>query len=381
MMPTARSPSTAASTTRSRFAASASNSARSRPSSPTCPASTRRRWCCAMTTASTSSSPSSSRKRARRSIRKAMRAELRANLPAYMVPGALRDARRAAAPVLRQGQPQRPEKGDADRAPSPPRSRRSRRPPTEAILLDAAKKVLPPQSDAFRCRFLHRSRRPFAAGGAFRLARPPDAVARRHHPAGHVFRADAARHLRAAGRKSGTERRPEGPVLHAAAAAASLPLRPRAGRLPAFPAGDHDRAMAGDFRLLHAADRHGRQHLAGNRLAARRLCHRQHRHGDSRHSNEMAGDRQVQAGPLSHLGRLLFPRVAGPAHAQPHPHQVASGVADHGRLSARARRKGRRGRQYIRSGDRRGRPHLDRRGNHPRRRASNSPTCPSKAPR
>ncbi len=47
-----------------------------------------------------------------------------------------------------------------------------------------------------RRRLLHRPRRPLAAGGPVRLRGAPDAVARRHHAAGHVQGPQPARHRR-----------------------------------------------------------------------------------------------------------------------------------------------------------------------------------------
>ncbi len=133
----------------------------------------------------------------------------------------------------------------------------------------------------------------------------------------------------------------------------ALPVRPRAGGGPAVPAGAFDRAMAEHFRLLHAADRHRRLDLAGNRLAARPLCLRQYRDRAARHRHQMAGHRPVQARALSDLGRLLFPLVAGPAHADPDPYQMVPGLAADAPLSRGARGESRPGRQYFRTGDRR----------------------------
>ena len=132
---------------------------------------------------------------------KPIRADLRATLPAYMVPARYEIARRAAAPVLGQGQPQRPEKRDADDAAASAEEQEEPQTPTEAILLDAAKKVLPPQAMPFDADFFT------DLGGHSLLAARFVSILRqtpgagRHHLAGHVFGADLARHRGADGRK------------------------------------------------------------------------------------------------------------------------------------------------------------------------------------
>ena len=236
--PTARSPSTAASTTRSKSAASASNWARSRPSLPIQPGVSQ-----AAVVLRNDDGLDQSRRLPRRRKRastldpKTMRAELRAALPAYMVPSRYEMRDVPAAPVLGQGQPQRPEEGAADRAAATGEAQEEPQTETERVLLEAAQKVLPPQSIPFDADFFT------DLGGHSLLAARFVSIVRQTPALAGVTLQDMysartpARHRGVARRKGGRNRRAEGSVVHAAAAAAALPVRPRPGDLPAVPAG------------------------------------------------------------------------------------------------------------------------------------------------
>ena len=189
---------------------------------------------------------------------KVLRAKLRETLPAYMVPARFEAVERTAAP-------RPPARSTASalkatplaRRRRSPRSRKSRAPRPKRNCSRPPKRVLPPPAHSLRRRFLHRSRRPFAARGAFRLgscARHAPLAA--HHPAGRLCVALAARHGRACSTASAAHAAAAArPVVHAAAAAAALPVRPRAGARAALHPRPRDGAMARRVRQLHAADR------------------------------------------------------------------------------------------------------------------------------
>ena len=139
-----------------------------------------------------------------------------------------------------------------------------------------------------------------------------------------------------------------------------------------------DRAMARRVRKLHAADRRGCELFRGNGFAHRRLYVHQHRHGGDRHRREMAGDRQDQAWPLSAMGRLLFPLVAGEAFPWTGPYQMVPGLAHHAALSEGARGENRQGRAHRRDRAGRGRSDLDRA---PARASDRTPISPMRGSR
>ena len=254
----ATSPSTAASTTRSRSAASGSSSARSRRSSSHLPG-------VAQAAVVLRQDEGIDRLVAFLVLeagvaldRATIRADLRDELPALHDPEPFRDRRGPAAAVLRQGRPQ-----VAARWPSSPSatrraSRRSRANETEAALLVAAKRVFGNQAIPFERRLLHRSRRPLAARRPLRLGGARGAGPRLDHAPGRLRQALPAGDGRRPHREDRRRRRRAcraRPVLHAAAADAPLPLRPRAGRGAAgHPDAQHD-AVARHLRHLPAARR------------------------------------------------------------------------------------------------------------------------------
>ena len=258
-------------------------------------------------------------------------------------PVALRDARGAAAPVLGQGQPQRPEEGAADgaddRRGAGGAADRNRARPARGRAKSPAAAV-----HSLRRRFLH------SISAAIRCSpRASSSVVRQTPALAGVTLQDmySARTLRAIAALLDAKAAETGGPKDLSFTPPPLLRRFLCGLaqaicLPFFIA-HGDGAMAGHFRFLHAADGYRRQLLAGSRFAARRLCLRQHRHRHSRHRAEMAGDRQVQAGALPDLGRLLFPLVGGAAHAHAHPYQMVPGLAPDARLSpgARARKSAR----------------------------------------
>ena len=118
------------------------------------------------------------------------------------------------------------------------RRRRARRASRRSRATRPRRRCSPPpsacfgsQAHAVRRRFLHRSRRPFAARRALRLRRARDAGARRDHAAGRLRHAHPARDRPTLIERTGGAgaARPRATLLHAAAAAAPLPVRPRAG--------------------------------------------------------------------------------------------------------------------------------------------------------
>ena len=127
-------------------------------------------------------------------------------------------------------------------------------------------------ADSVRRRFLHRSWRPLAAGGALHLDRAQDA---RRWPASpcrtSMRRARCAPCGEMLDAKGGSRARPRS-VLRAAAFVAALSLRTGAGAEPSLHPRPCHRAMARRVRELHAADRRRRHALAGNPLLSAGLC-------------------------------------------------------------------------------------------------------------
>ena len=110
------------------------------------------------------------------------------------------------------------------------------------------------RADPLRRRFLHRSRRPFAARRQLFRRGARDARARLGHAAGCLCLPHAARDRRhLAGRADMP--RPARSLLRAAAAAAALPVRPRAGGRAAVHPRDRHRAMARRVRQLQLLTR------------------------------------------------------------------------------------------------------------------------------
>ena len=151
---------------------------------------------------------------------------------------------------------------------------------TVAVLVAAAKAVLPPQPIPFDADFFT------DLGGHSLLAARFVSVVREEPALAGITLQDMyrARSLRAIaalvdGRAA---RRParaaEDLALHAAALSAPLPVRPRAGARAAVHPVPDDRAVARRLRQLHAADRQRGDLLRGGRLAGRRLHGDQHRH-------------------------------------------------------------------------------------------------------
>ncbi len=305
---------------------------------------------------------------------KKLRADLRAGLPAYMVPARyeMRDAlpRLSSGKVNRNALKKEPLAivAISDEEQEEPQT------PTEAILLDAAKKVLPPQAIPFDADFFT------DLGGHSLLAARFVSLVRLTPSLASITLQDmyTARNLRAIAllmdEKSALAGAPKDlsftppPLLRrflcGLAQAVCLPF------LLALSTAQWLGIFV-SYMLLTDTDA---SIDSRNHLAARRLCHRPDLHRHSRHRDKVAGDWPFQAGSLSDLGRLLFPLVAGAAHAEPHPHQVAAGLAADARLPGGARREGWPGRQYFRTGNRRGRSGLDRRG-HDDRRARQTLQC------
>ncbi len=235
-------------------------------------ASPRLRWSCAATTGSISSLPSSCPKAGRgaRSARLAQRAA--ASLPAYMVPSPFRDhlERCRSSPPARSTA--RALKLVASRRQSMrPTRRRSRAPPPRPACL-RRRSGAAAAADPVRCRFLHRSWRPFAARGAVHFDCPQNPGAGAHHACRTSMpRARCARSAELLDQQMGACCSDGRPLLRAAAAAAPLPLRAGAGgRAAGHPCPCH-RAMARRLRELHAAHRRGCELRRGSRLAHRRL--------------------------------------------------------------------------------------------------------------
>jgi amino acid adenylation domain-containing protein len=281
-----------------------------------------------------------------------MRGELRANLPPYMVPG--RYEILDTLPKLPSGKVNRNLLKKAElKAAAPVEEQEEPRTQTEAALLDAAKRTLPPQAVPFDADF-------FTDLGGHSLLAARFVSAVRETP--RLQPAFLARDLRASRRQGGHGRSGARSFLRAAALHAALPVRSRAGDRPALHSRPDDRAMARRLRQLHAADRSRREPALGNRRAARRLPLHQSRHDPHLHRREMAAARAHEARALSLVGNLLFPLVAGAAPHGALPYQVVPGFADHAALSFGHGREDRRGRAHQRSGSRRDRSRDHRRG-------------------
>ena len=132
-------------------------------------------------------------------------------------------------------------------------SRTPRADSTEEALLDAARRAFGTAGRAARGRFLRRARRSFADRGAFRLLRARDAGARHDPPPGCLRGAQPARARRTARGAARAGDRAARPLLRAAALAAPLPLRPRAGGGDAVLSWPRHRAMARRLHRLHPA--------------------------------------------------------------------------------------------------------------------------------
>ena len=159
-----------------------------------------------------------------------MRAELRAALPPYMVPS--RYETRDVLPRLSSGKVNRNalKKEPLDAPSATAEAQEEPRDRTEALLLEAATKSPAAADHPLRRRFLHGSRRPFAAGGAFHLDRAPDAGSGRRSPCrtfitARTLRAIAALLDEKAARRGG----PKDLSFTPPPLLPPLPVRPRAG--------------------------------------------------------------------------------------------------------------------------------------------------------
>ena len=246
----------AASTIRSRSAAFASNSARSRRRSSHQPgiAPRRRRAAQRRRARRTRRLSHHARGRRRRTARAARRAARR--------PAGLHGSLRASNSLdrcrkLPSGKVDRKalEAHRADRRSAVDEEQEEPRNETEAKLLEAAKRVLPPQRHSLRRGLLHRSRRPFAARGALCLRGARNAAPRRDHAAGRLRASHAARAGGASRRQGGIDRR------RSDLSFTPPPLLRRflcglgAGDRAAVHPRHCHRAMARRVRLLHAAHR------------------------------------------------------------------------------------------------------------------------------
>ena len=175
----------------------------------------------------------------------------------------------------------------------PSRRRKSRATTTEAKLLEAAKRVLPPQAIPFDADFFTDLGGHSLARGTFHLGRARNARARADHLAGRLHGAFAARDGRASRQEMG---RMAPPPRISPSSRRRLLRRFLCGCAQAARAAGHplarDRAMARRVRELHASDRRRCELCRGSDLAHRRLYVHQHRDRGDRHRREMAGDRQ-----------------------------------------------------------------------------------------
>jgi hypothetical protein len=182
-------------------------------------------------------------------------------------------------------------------------------------LLEAAQTVLPPQAIPFDADFFtDLGGHSLLAARFVSIVRETPALAERH-AAGCLWRAHAARDRRSsiAGRRI-RRRRGARSVLHAAAVAAPLPLRPRAGDRAAFILALMTAQWLGVFvsyMLLTDADAGLFVEMVallgvyvGINIATIAV---------SVIAMQMGDHRPHQAGALSAVGRLLFPLVAGAA--------------------------------------------------------------------
>ncbi len=307
-----------------------------------------------------------------------LRATLRERLPSYMVPARFEVVDDAAAPLLRQGRPQGAEERGADsRPPIDAEEQEEPRTDTEATLLDAAKRVLPPAAHPLRRRLLHRSRRPFAARRAFRLgacarrARSPRITLQDVYAAAHAARAWPRSRRQGAG-ALGTQRdlsfEPP-PLLRRFLCGLA-----QAVALPFILALRH-RAMARRVRLLHAADRRRTPAFwQESRCAARRLC--------AASTSPRCCDRRSPANGWSSAAPSRAAIRFGASITTAGGWRSASSASTHMKwfqgsplmrdVSARARREDRRRRAHRRT--RRGR---DRSRHHRRRREHRAPRSSS----
>ena len=159
-----------------------------------------------------------------------LRNELRQSLPAYMVPERFEIVE--SLPKLASGKIDRKSlkqielaAADAVEAQEEPRNE------TEAKLLDAAKRVLPPQAIPFDADFFTDLGGHSLARGALHLDRARNARVGADHLARRLHRAFAARDGRTPRPQMGIWIQGRGSVLRAAAFVAPLPLRVCAGRL------------------------------------------------------------------------------------------------------------------------------------------------------
>ena len=204
---------------------------------------------------------------------KILRTNLRATLPPYMTPA--RYETREILPRLSSGKIDRKALKNEPLTALQAANEEQEEPQTEteAILLEAAQKVMPPQAMPFDADFF------MDLGGHSLLAARFVSIVRQtprlagRHAAGHVRGTHPARHRRPARRQGG---RQSGAPTDLSFTPPPLLRRFLCGLAQAvalpFIAGARDRAMAGHLRLLHAAHRTRRQPvLAGGGVAARRL--------------------------------------------------------------------------------------------------------------